>query len=94
MNLLHHLPPSPTSAQSDSHLATIPPVPPQSRPGLPPKQAINKSKEDMDRIDKVTAGWQEFTNKHYNFQEMLRKSGQIFNGQVMKDNQQLQVLFF
>ena len=34
-------------------LASIPPIPPKSKPFLPPKQTINKSKEDVDRLNKV-----------------------------------------
>jgi len=66
MNNVPKMPPSPASARSDSHLAIVPPVPPKSKPFLPPKQTINKSKEDVDRINK----------------EILRKSSQTVNGQV------------
>ena len=52
MPTLDQLPPSPTTARSDSHLAIIPPIPPKSKPFLPPKQKINKSKEDVDRVNK------------------------------------------
>jgi len=61
MNNVQKMPPSPASARSDSHLAIVPPVPPKSKPFLPPKQTINKSKEDVDRINK----------------EILRKSSQV-----------------
>ena len=51
---LHVSPPSPTSAKSDSHLSShLPPVPPKRTPLLPPKQAVGKSREDIDRITKV-----------------------------------------
>jgi len=43
---------SPTSSRSDSHLAIVPPLPPKAKPFLPPKQAIGKSKEDLERINK------------------------------------------
>lgn len=46
------VPPSPSSSRSESSLAPVPPVPPKARPGIPPKQKINKSREDMVRIDK------------------------------------------
>jgi len=70
MNKLDEIPPSPTSARSDSHLAIIPPVPPKSKPFLPPKQTINKSKEDVARINK----------------EILRVSSQNMNRQSNPDN--------
>ena len=53
MATLDQIPPSPTTARSDSQLASIPPIPPKSKPFLPPKQTINKSKEDVDRLNKV-----------------------------------------
>jgi len=70
MNNVQEIPPSPTSARSDSHLAIIPPIPRKSKPFLPPKQTINKSKEDVARINK----------------EILRKSSQIINGHTSETN--------
>ena len=43
-------------AGSDSHLVSpglVPVVPPKLRPLVPPKQNINKSQEDITRINKV-----------------------------------------
>merc|ERR1719154_709764 len=70
MNSIQQSPSSPTAARSDSQLAIIPPIPPKSKPFLPPKQTINKSKEDVTRINK----------------EILRKSSQIMNGQPLQEN--------
>ena len=39
--------------RSDSHLAIIPALPPKSKPFLPPKQMIGRSKEDVERINQV-----------------------------------------
>ena len=33
--------------------SNLPPVPPKRTPLLPPKQAVGKSREDIDRITKV-----------------------------------------
>merc|ERR1719447_2045980 len=41
----------PSAARSDSHLAIIPALPPKTKPFLPPKQMIGRSKEDMERIN-------------------------------------------
>ena len=54
MNNIQQLPSSPAAARSDSQLLIIPPIPPKLKPFLPPKQTINKSKEDVTRINKVT----------------------------------------
>merc|ERR1719244_430727 len=51
VNVGHMTKASPKSARSDSHLAIVPPVPPKLKPFLPPKQKINKSKEDVDKIN-------------------------------------------
>jgi len=74
MNNIQQMPSSPTAARSDSQLLIIPPIPPKSKPFLPPKQTINKSKEDVTRINK----------------EILRKSSQIMNGQPGQGNQDIQ----
>lgn len=43
---------NPTSlSKSNSDLVSAPPIPPKCKPLLPPKQTINKSKEDMERIN-------------------------------------------
>ena len=47
---------APRLAGSDSHLVSpglVPVVPPKLRPLVPPKQNINKSQEDITRINKV-----------------------------------------
>ncbi|XP_023329447.1 uncharacterized protein LOC111702106 isoform X1 [Eurytemora carolleeae] len=51
--------PKPYSAKSESNLSSrptgssnLPPVPPKRTPLLPPKQAVGKSREDIDRITK------------------------------------------
>merc|ERR1712106_1023912 len=75
MNNVQQIPPSPTSARSDSHLAIIPPIPRKSKPFLPPKQTINKSKEDVARINK----------------EILRKSSQIINGHTSETNGEVDI---
>jgi len=70
MPTLCQVPPSPSSSRSESSLAVVPPVPPKARPGIPPKQKINKSREDMARINK----------------EILRASSQNMNmGQAGRD---------
>lgn len=47
------LPSSPKTAKSESFLSSnLPPLPPKIVPLLPPKQAINKSREDVERINK------------------------------------------
>ena len=54
MTSMSEMPTTPTSARSDSHLSFSPPIPPKHKPLLPPKQTINKSKDDVDKINKVT----------------------------------------
>ena len=50
-----HTPSSPNAAKSESFLSShLPPLPPKIVPLLPPKQAINKSREDIERINKVS----------------------------------------
>jgi len=77
MNNIQQLPSSPAAARSDSQLLIIPPIPPKLKPFLPPKQTINKSKEDVTRINK----------------EILRKSSQIMNGHAGQGNQDIQTKF-
>eukprot|EP00088_Acartia_fossae_P021818 TRINITY_DN23181_c0_g1_i1.p1 TRINITY_DN23181_c0_g1~~TRINITY_DN23181_c0_g1_i1.p1 ORF type:complete len:142 (+),score=38.08 TRINITY_DN23181_c0_g1_i1:394-819(+) len=55
-------------AKSESHLAHLPPVPPKIVPLLPSKQKINKSKEDVRRLDK----------------ELLRSSMTALSGRIQK----------
>jgi len=73
MPTLCQVPPSPSSSRSESSLAIVPPVPPKARPGIPPKQKINKSREDMVRINKeilrvssknINQGQAEYLSKH------------------------------
>ena len=47
--------------RSDSHLAIIPALPPKSKPFLPPKQMIGRSKEDVERINQVWTYFQGLT---------------------------------
>merc|ERR1711915_826535 len=43
---------NPTSlSKSNLNFVSAPPIPPKCKPLLPPKQTINKSKEDMERIN-------------------------------------------
>lgn len=52
MHSLGLTPHHPSAARSDSHLSIVPSLPPKTRPFLPPKQAIGRSKEDLERINR------------------------------------------
>jgi len=75
MTSMTEMPTTPTSARSDSHLAFGPPIPPKHKPLLPPKQTINKSKDDVDKINK----------------DIARKSSLIIRSNMANSKQKIEV---
>jgi len=61
---------NPTSlSKSNSDFVSAPPIPPKCKPLLPPKQTINKSKEDMERINQVFFSYLNALSSHFSFRK-------------------------